>query len=103
MLSIEYWLSNGGWLREWIRLNLKTGAALFVLALIVVPPVTAILGGVRDWTRLLSDTVGNINVAVVTLPPIVMALVTAFMAVKLIQRYRSKRRTHRSKEYNPYE
>lgn len=103
LLSMEYWLSQGGWLREWIRLNLWTGAVLFVLALIVVPPVTAILGGIRDWTRLLSDTIGNINVTVATLPPIILALATALLAVKLIQRHRAKQRPHRRQEYNPYE
>lgn len=104
LLSVEYWLSRGGWLREWIRLNLWTGAVLIVvLSLIVVPPVTAILGGIRDWTGLLGATIGNINVAVATLPPIVLALATAFLAVKLIQRHRAIRRPQRRQEYIPYE
>lgn len=58
LLGIEYWLSQGGWLREWLRLSLWTGAVLIVLSLIVVPAVTAILGGIRDWTGLLGATVG---------------------------------------------
>ncbi|QTN32930.1 hypothetical protein HZ994_11545 [Akkermansiaceae bacterium] len=103
LLSIEYWLSQGGWLREWLRLNLWTGAVLIVLSLIVVPSLTAILGGIRDWTGLLGATIDNINVAVATLPPIVLALATAFMAVKLIQRHRANRRPQRRQEYNPYE
>lgn len=102
LLSVEHWLSRGGWLREWIRLNLWLGVVLIVAALMVVPPVTALLEGVRDWTGLVSATVGNINVAVATLPPIVLALATGFVAVKLILRYRAGRRQRRH-PYDHYE
>ncbi len=103
LLSLEHWLSRGGWLREWIRLNLWIAVVLIVMALLVVPPVTALLEGVRDWTGLVSATVGNINIAVGKLPPIVLALATAFLVVKLIQRHRLTRRPQRRPDYNPYE
>lgn len=102
-LSVEHWISRSGWLREWIRLNLWIGIVLIVATLVVVPPVTALLEGVRDWTGLLGATVGNINVAVATLPPIVLAIATAFLAVKLIQRHRANRRPQRRHPYDPYE
>ena len=102
LLSLEYWLSQGGWLREWIRLNLWVGVVLLVAAIMVVPPVTALLEGVRDWTGLVSTTVSNINAAVSALPAIVLALATAFVAVKLIQRYRAGRRQRRH-PYDHYE
>lgn len=100
--SAEYWLSRGGWLREWIRLNLWLGVVLIVAALLVVPPVTALLEGLRDWTGLLRATVGNIEVAVTRLPPLVLSLATAFLAVKLIQRYRGTRRHPRRPDYDEY-
>ncbi|MGJ8644704.1 MAG: hypothetical protein ACSHX9_14955 [Luteolibacter sp.] len=103
LLSLEYWLSQGGWLREWIRLNLWIAVVLIVAAVLLIPPITAVLEGVRDWTELLSATVGNINATVSMLPPIVLALATAFVAVKLILRYRSNRRPQRRQEYHPYE
>jgi hypothetical protein len=102
LLSIEHWLSSGGWLREWIRLNLWLGVVLIVAALLVVPPVTALLEGVRDWTGLLGATIGNINVAVAALPPIILALATAFLAVKLIQRHRASRRPNRRQDFDHY-
>jgi hypothetical protein len=103
LLSIEHWLSQGGWLREWIRLNLWLGVVLIVAALVVVPPVTSILTGVRDWAAVASATVENINTTVSTLPPIVLALATAFVAVKLIQRHRAKRRPQRHNPYDNYD
>jgi hypothetical protein len=95
MLSLEYWLSRGGWLREWVRLNLWLAVVLIVAALLVIPPVTAVLEGFRDWTGLMSATMSNINVAVAKVPPIVLAIATGFLVIKLIQRHRSTRRPRR--------
>ena len=106
LLGVEHWLSRGGWLREWIRLNLWIAVVLIVVALLVVPPVTAVLEGVRDWTGLLGATVANINTAVATLPPIVLALATGFLVVKLIQRQRALRQSQsqsqRRHDHDPY-
>ena len=103
LLSIEHWLSQGGWLREWIRLNLWLAVVLIAATVLVIPPVTALLEGVRDWTALVSATVGNVNTAVATLPSIVLALATGFLVVKLIQRHRAKRRPPRHHPYDNYE
>lgn len=103
LLSVEYWLSQGGWLREWIRLNLWVGVVLLVTAIMVVPPVTALLKGVRDWSSLVSTTIANINTAVSTLPAIVLALATGFLVVKLIQRYRGNRHRQQRRPYEHYE
>jgi hypothetical protein len=102
LLSVEHWLSGGGWLREWIRLNLWIAVVLIAAALLVIPPVTAVLEGVRDWTGLLGATVGNINVAVSTLPPIVLALASGFLILKFIQRQRANRRPQRRQDYDQY-
>jgi hypothetical protein len=85
-LRLEHWLSRGGWLREWLRFNLWIAVILTVVAILVIPPVTAILEGARDWTGLVSATIGNINAAVTKLPPIVLAIATAFLLIKFLQR-----------------
>lgn len=103
LLSVEHWLSRGGWLREWIRLNLWLSVVLLVAALLVVPAVTALLEGVRDWTGLLGATIGNINAAVASLPPIVLALATALLLIKLLQRTWLRRRPQRRHPYDHYE
>lgn len=104
LLSVEHWLSGSGWLREWIRFNLWLAVVLIVATLLVVPPVTALLEGVRDWTGLVGATADNINTAILKLPSIVLALATAFLVVKLIQRHRGNRPNQRRPPYGgPYE
>ena len=102
LLSAEHWLSRSGWVREWIRLNVWVAVILTVAALLVIPPVTALLEGFRDWAGLVSATAANINSAVASLPPLVLAVATAFLAVKLLRRHRADRRHPRRHDYDEY-
>ncbi|HSJ04216.1 MAG TPA: hypothetical protein VK956_17250, partial [Verrucomicrobium sp.] len=54
--AAEFWLSPGGWLREWIRFNLRLAAFLLVPSLLVVPLVTCALRQFSTWTDLLATT-----------------------------------------------
>ena len=91
LLSIEHWLSQGGLLREWIRLNLWLAVILSVAAVLVVPPVTAVLEGASEWTAIVAAIIGNITEACLKLPPIVLALATLFLVVKAGQRWWRRR------------
>ena len=106
LLRAEYWLSRGGWLREWLRLNLYAAVLLTVAVVLVIPPVTAILEGVRDLTGLLSATIDNVSTGVSKLPPIVLAVATIALLVKLFQHRRRGRRPPREmrrEDYDPYQ
>jgi len=52
----EYWLSPGGLLREWIRLNLRIACVLVIPALLVAPLVTCALRQISIWISLLNTT-----------------------------------------------
>ncbi|WP_050025390.1 hypothetical protein [Verrucomicrobium sp. BvORR034] len=52
----EYWLSPGGFMREWIRLNVRIALALLVPSVLVVPLVTYTLQQFSVWTELLATT-----------------------------------------------
>lgn len=43
ILSLEFWLSPLGRLREWVRLNTKASVLLLIPTVIVLPLVTCIL------------------------------------------------------------
>jgi hypothetical protein len=53
VLGLEYWLSPGGSLRQWIRLNVCIAVVLTVPALLIVPVVTYVLGAFATWAELL--------------------------------------------------
>jgi len=59
LVSLEHWLASSGWLREWIRLNLRI--ALFVAApsLLVVPLVTLTFKEFNTWALLIAQTSTN--------------------------------------------
>jgi hypothetical protein len=49
ILSLEWWLSPNGKLREWLRLNGKIGSILLIPAVLVVPLVSLILWQIHKW------------------------------------------------------
>jgi hypothetical protein len=59
LLSLEYWLSPGGALREWIRLNLRIGAILGVPALLLAPLITFALRQINAWVALVIESTSN--------------------------------------------
>ncbi|MCH7225090.1 hypothetical protein [Haloferula sp. A504] len=102
LLRAEHWLSPSGFLREWIRVSLWLAVVLTVAAVLIIPPVTALLAGLESWSGLVSTSLTNITTAVSAMPPIVLALATAFLVVKLIQRHRATRRPDRHHPYEHY-
>jgi hypothetical protein len=59
VLSLEYWLSSGGALREWIRLNLRVALTLAVPSLLVVPLITFALREINVWVALVIASTSN--------------------------------------------
>ena len=94
-LSAEHWLSRRGVLREWVRLNLWAGVALLAFALLVVPPVTMLLEGTAQWSALVKTTALNVAAAAAGLPPVVIAVGAAVIAIKLLRRGWLRRRSQR--------
>ena len=69
---------------------------------LIVPPTTALLEGARDWSALIAASLTNVTNAVSVLPPIVLALATGFLAVRLIKHYIVSRKPQR-RHYSHYE
>ena len=62
VLSIEWWISPNGALREWLRLNTIVALMLGIPALLIVPPVTFLLAEFVTWTQLLVEIAKNLAV-----------------------------------------
>jgi hypothetical protein len=56
----EYWLSPKGWLREWIRFNLRIAAIIATPTLLVVPLITFALRQIDAWVKLILDSTSNL-------------------------------------------
>ncbi len=52
----EYWLSPKGWLREWLRFNIRFALLLIVPSLLITPLITFALGQFSAWAAMLAQT-----------------------------------------------
>jgi hypothetical protein len=59
ILSLEFWLSPLGKLREWVRLNSKLSAVLLIPALLVLPLIVFIFTQIARLMVLLVEISGN--------------------------------------------
>jgi hypothetical protein len=62
LLSLEWWLSPNGRLREWLKLHGKISSILLIPAVLVVPLVTFILWQIATWIAFLVQIAGGLIV-----------------------------------------
>ena len=60
LLSLEWWLSPNGTLREWFKINSKVGSILLIPAVLVLPLVTLILFLISTCMAFLVSICGNL-------------------------------------------
>lgn len=102
LLSVEHWLSQRGVLREWIRLNLWFAVVLTVAAVLIIPPVTAVLEGAAEWTGLIGNVIENVTEAVLKLPPVVIGIATLLVLFRLGWRQWHSNRGRRASGFDDY-
>ena len=96
ILSLEYWLSPSGVLREWIRFNLRLAAVLAVPALLVVPLVSFALREINSWVgQVVASTSTFLMFPLSAL--LIVGLVSALMALS-----RSILRNRQQPRRDPY-
>jgi len=88
LARLEYWLSSSGWIRAWLRLSLFLSVTLTVAAVLLLPPVTRVLGQLAQssirFAAISKDLFGVIN----ALPPVVISLGVLYLAYVLVRRFR---------------
>lgn len=60
ILSLEWWLSPNGTLREWLKLNGKLSSVLLIPAVLIAPLVTFIVWQVSLWMGWLVGIAGHL-------------------------------------------
>ena len=85
LLSLEWWLSPNGKLREWLKLNGRIASVLVIPAVLVMPLVTLIIYQAAKWMGWLVSIAGHmILFPLVALAGIVVALVVVAILRALI-------------------
>ena len=86
LLRLEFWVSPGGGLREWARLNVALALLIGIPVLIFAPIVTLLLTCFVSWTDSLVQIVTNL----VLIPVIVLMAIAVITALLTILRRISK-------------
>ena len=60
LLSLEWWLSPNGKLREWLRFNGKISSILLIPAVLVMPLITLVVWQVATWVIYLVQIASNL-------------------------------------------
>ena len=85
LLSLEWWLSPQGKLREWLKLNGRIASMLVIPAVLVMPLVTLIIWQVAKWMNWLTGIAGHlimfplIALAGIIVSLVVVAILRAFL------------------------
>jgi hypothetical protein len=102
LARLEHWLSPGGWLRAWVRLNFIFAAALGVSASTVVPVVAMVLEGLGGWTSRIGLITEDLGIAAARgLPPVIVAAGLVLLGFHLFRRHRIARSRHPA-DYEDY-
>ncbi|MCX6980703.1 MAG: hypothetical protein NTV08_08125 [Verrucomicrobia bacterium] len=86
LLRLEYALSSGGTLREYLKFNLRLAAVLAIPAFLVAPIITFALGQVAAWSAFLLATVVNFLLTLLALIAIAAILSGVLFVVRFLRR-----------------
>lgn len=76
VLSLEYWISPGGRLREWFRFNAVTALFIGLPAMLIIPIITFLLTQFTAWTIAIAKTLLLIPAAVLAFIGLISGLWT---------------------------
>lgn len=82
LLSLEWWLSPNGRLREWLKFHGKISSILLIPAVLVIPLVTFILWQIAVWIAFLVQIAGSL----IVLPLAIMAAAILITGVVILTR-----------------
>ncbi len=84
LLSLEWWLSPNGTLREWCKLNGKIWSVLLIPSVLVVPLVTVLLWQIATWLAFLVTIAGRLIVFTIA------ALVAFYVITIVVAHFRGR-------------
>jgi len=94
LAGLEYWLSETGWLRAWLRFNLLLSIVLTSAGLLLLPPVARVLEQLARGSHWFAEIVADVVAAITALPPLIISLGVCYLGYALFQKYRRRRQRH---------
>ncbi len=99
---LEFWLSESGWLRAWLRFNLIVSIVLASAGVLLLPPVTRVLEQLARSSHWLGDILSEVFRLVTGLPPVVISLGVVYLGFVVYRRIRRKRLPQRGYPQEDY-
>lgn len=95
LARLEFWLSESGWLRAWLRLNLIVAIVLTSAGLLLLPPVARVLEQIARSSHWLGEIFGELATVITSLPTVAVTLGVLYLGFVLYRRFRRRRLSHR--------
>ncbi|MEC5129498.1 hypothetical protein VSU19_22245 [Verrucomicrobiales bacterium BCK34] len=88
---LEFWLSENGWLRAWLRLNLIVSIVLTSAGVLLLPPVSRVLEHIANSSHWLSKILSDLFIVITSLPPVAVSVGVLYLGFLLYRRIRRRR------------
>ncbi len=88
---LEYWLSESGWLRAWLRLTLFLAIVLASAGFLLLPPAAQVLEQLAKSSYWVAASLAEIFAIVTALPPVVISIGVLYLGFVLLRRFRRRR------------
>jgi len=96
---LEYWLSESGWLRAWLRLNLIVSIVLSIAGLLLLPAVSRVLEQFAQSSHWIASVVDDVFGIIRGLPPVIISLGVVYLVFVVARRFLWHRRGRPDRPY----
>jgi len=93
---LEYWLSESGWLRAWLRFNLIVSVVLSIAGLLLLPAVSRVLEQFAQSSHWIASMIEDIFGIVRSLPPVIISLGVIYLVFVVVRRLLRRRPARQS-------
>ena len=83
---LEFWLSESGWLRAWLRLNLFLSVLLMIAGVLLLPPAERVLRQLAQSSQQFAAITKDLFGVLTALPPVVISLGALYLSYVLFRR-----------------
>ena len=82
----EFWLSENGWIRAWLRLNLIVSIVLTSAGVLLLPPVSRVLEQVANSSHWIGRILSDLFDVITSLPPVAVSIGVIYLGFLLFKR-----------------